>query len=166
MCIGLAFISRIRHIGQATFFVFNLILFFFFFGGGRWWMMNGWWMDNDVIVIHAHHMYVDIAMLSKNICRPSYFITSHLNICVPNSIIQIIHMGLAMLSQIMHGPNYLLMNKLFSIMHKNTWNYQWHEVIHICNYLLWNSLVRETIYFFASILIWFTFSLLSLAIKY
>ena len=43
-------------------------------------------MDNDVIVIHAYHMYGDIAMLSKNICRPSYFITSHLNICVPNTI--------------------------------------------------------------------------------
>ena len=56
----------------------KLLHFFFFFlrGGGRW-TMNGWWMDNDVIVIQAHHMYVDIAVLLKNICRPSYFITSH-----------------------------------------------------------------------------------------
>ena len=34
--------------------------FFFFFWGGGGGMMNGWWMDNDVIVIHAHHMYVEI----------------------------------------------------------------------------------------------------------
>ena len=61
-------------------FYFILFILFFFWGGG------GWWMDNDVIVIHAHHMYVDIDMLSKNICRPSYFITPHLNFCVPNSM--------------------------------------------------------------------------------
>ena len=116
MCIGIAFLSRITHIGQAT-------SFFFFFlgggGGGGWWMMNGWWMDNDVNVIHTHHIYVDITMLSKTYVGLAIS-SHHISISVfPILWIQIICIGLAMLSRIIHRPNYLLINKLFSKMHIN-----------------------------------------------